>query len=190
MTYIKTILPEEADGLLAEIYDEIIEKRGKIGSLLTAQSLHPETIRDHLNLYMRFMFSKSPLKRYQREMMAVVVSVTNNCDYCIEHHVQALKHFWKDSRKITLLKKDYAQLNLNKPDLLLCELAKTLTLKPFSERIKPLLDAMKQAGLNDRAILDAVLIVSYFNFVNRMVLGLGVEKEADTGGYIYDNLGN
>ncbi|MBK5192462.1 MAG: peroxidase, partial [Flavobacteriaceae bacterium] len=31
------------------------------------------------------------------------------------------------------------------------------------------------------AILDATLVVSYFNFVNRMVLTLGVEIETDEG---------
>jgi hypothetical protein len=29
-------------------------------------------------------------------------------------------------------------------------------------------------------------VVSYFNFVNRMVLALGVELEKDAGGYRYE----
>lgn len=186
MTYIQTILPGKAEGPLAEIYEEIRNKRGKVADLYIAQSLHPDTIRDHLNLYMHLMFSRSPLKRYQREMMAVVVSVANNCEYCIEHHALALDHFWKDSRKIALLKKDYTQLNLDGPDPLLCRLAVMLTSEPYSDKVKHLIEALKQSGLDDRAVLDAVLIVSYFNFVNRMVMGLGVEKEMDAGGFLYE----
>jgi len=34
--------------------------------------------------------------------------------------------------------------------------------------------------------LDATLVISYFNFVNRMVLGLGVAPDEDEiGGYNY-----
>jgi alkylhydroperoxidase family enzyme len=36
---------------------------------------------------------------------------------------------------------------------------------------------MREAGLSDEAIHDAVAITSYFNFVNRIALGLGVELE-------------
>jgi alkylhydroperoxidase family enzyme len=47
---------------------------------------------------------------------------------------------------------------------------------------------MKDSGLDDRSILDAALVIAYFNFVNRLVLGLGVETEQEgTGGYIYDH---
>jgi alkylhydroperoxidase family enzyme len=36
---------------------------------------------------------------------------------------------------------------------------------------------MKKHGLDDTAILQVNLIVDYFNFVNRLALGLGVELE-------------
>lgn len=45
---------------------------------------------------------------------------------------------------------------------------------------------LRAQGPSDRAILDATRVVSYFNFVNRMVLGLGVELETDPGGYQYE----
>ena len=48
-------------------------------------------------------------------------------------------------------------------------------------------DNLRSAGLDDRMILDATLIISYFNFVNRMILGLGVNvDEKETEGYNYD----
>lgn len=39
-------------------------------------------------------------------------------------------------------------------------------------------DALRSAGLDDRAIVDANQVVSYFNYVNRIADGLGVELEA------------
>lgn len=38
--------------------------------------------------------------------------------------------------------------------------------------------ALREAGLADEAIHDAAAITAYFNFVNRMASGLGVELEA------------
>jgi uncharacterized peroxidase-related enzyme len=37
--------------------------------------------------------------------------------------------------------------------------------------------ALRAVGWNDRAILDINLITAYFNFVNRLAAGLGVELE-------------
>lgn len=39
------------------------------------------------------------------------------------------------------------------------------------------IQALRDAGLDDRAIHDACAIVSYFAFVNRIADGLGVELE-------------
>lgn len=36
---------------------------------------------------------------------------------------------------------------------------------------------LRDAGLSDGAILDACQVVAYYNFVNRMAQGLGVELE-------------
>jgi uncharacterized protein YciW len=41
------------------------------------------------------------------------------------------------------------------------------------------LGELRAVGLSDRDILDLTLITAYFNFVNRMVLGLGVSFSAE-----------
>lgn len=38
-------------------------------------------------------------------------------------------------------------------------------------------EALRAAGFNDRAILDICQVVSYYNYVNRLADGLGVELE-------------
>jgi alkylhydroperoxidase family enzyme len=47
-------------------------------------------------------------------------------------------------------------------------------------------EELRRAGLTDQEILNTALAASYFNFVNRMVLGLGVElTEEELRGYKY-----
>ena len=39
------------------------------------------------------------------------------------------------------------------------------------------METLRLQGLDDEAILHATQIVAYFNFVNRLALGLGVQLE-------------
>ncbi len=187
MAFIKVIEHAEAEGELKEIYDHLLETRGKLAEVHKIQSLNPKSIMNHMELYMTIMFGKSPLKRYQREMIAVVVSAANDCEYCQIHHSAALNHFWKDQEKVDQLWSDYKTVELSEIDRLLCGYAFELTDKPGSVRENDYLDPLKSLGLSERAVLDASLVIAYFNFVNRLVLGLGVALEEDRGeGYKYD----
>lgn len=119
-------------------------------------------------------------------MMAVVVSSANKCEYCQLHHKQALLHYWEDEKRVSTLATDYTAISLEDADQVLCELAHHLTKDPSGEQVEQTINKMKQLGHEDRAILDAHLVIAYFNFVNRLVLGLGVTLESDQGkGYKY-----
>jgi uncharacterized peroxidase-related enzyme len=186
MANIKVIPYEEATGKLKDIYEELLEKRGKLAAVHTIQSLNPESIMAHMDLYMAIMFSQSPLSRAQREMIAVVVSVANGCLYCQQHHGAALNNYWKNAERVERLKENYHDPELSAGDTLLCNYAIELTRHPGGFEKEDKVIQLRQAGLDDRAILDATLVVSYFNFVNRMVLALGVELEEMAGeGYKY-----
>ena len=110
MSFIEVIQHEEAKGELKEIYDNLVKTRGNLAEVHKIQSLNPESIVAHMSLYMNVMFGKSPLKRVQREIMAVVVSRNNNCDYCQEHHAEAVNHYWKDDERVAQLRQDFRSL--------------------------------------------------------------------------------
>jgi len=186
MPRIKIIEYEEAEGKLKEIYDEVIKKRGKLAEIHKIHSLNPQSMLDHIDLYLTIMFNKSPLSRAQREMIAVVVSEANKCGYCQIHHGEALRYLWRNEEKVQLLRKDYTEVELSPKDKLLCDLGYTLTLFPASKEVEAIINKLKELGTTDKELLDANLVISYFNFVNRIVLGLGLEVENDAGGYKYD----
>ncbi|SNS94068.1 uncharacterized peroxidase-related enzyme [Ekhidna lutea] len=186
MPFIDTIQPEQAEGQLKEIYDGLIKSRGKIAEVHKIQSLNPESITNHMDLYMTIMFGKSPLRRVQREMMAVIVSISNKCEYCQIHHLEAVKNFWKDDEKLKAFQADFENAPLNDREKALCRFAKALTETPEKSNDAGLVNPLKNAGFNDREILDATLVIAYFNFVNRIVLGLGVSLEENPGGYKYE----
>ncbi len=81
MAWIRVIDEAEAEGDLAEQYSRLIEPWGGVDHILTIHSLHPTSLAAHVNLYKTLMYSKGPLKRVQREMIAVVASAANHCHY-------------------------------------------------------------------------------------------------------------
>ena len=156
MSFIKVIQHDEAEGDLKQIYDNLVQSRGALAEVHKIQSLNPQTIVNHMDLYISIMFGRSPIKRAQREMIAVTVSVANNCDYCHHHHGAALNHFWKDEERLEAFKKDFRSAGLDQKEILLCEYAQMLTLEPGnSKAIEAKIDQMKVLGVSDREILDA-----------------------------------
>jgi uncharacterized peroxidase-related enzyme len=102
------------------------------------------------------------------------------------HHGVALNNYWKDESRVEQLKTNYQKASLNETDALLCQYAIDLTLIPDDFENNDKTTALKKAGLDDRSILDATLVIAYFNFVNRIVSSMGVTLEDSAGeGYKY-----
>jgi uncharacterized peroxidase-related enzyme len=186
MSWIDEIEVSEADGRLAEIYKELVEKRGKISNVLKVHSLNPEAMSAHLGLYMTLMFGTSRLSRAEREAIAVVVSAENECAYCINHHLVALRHFIDDEETLGMLASADGLETLEPRLSNIVRHAQKLTSAPEAMTESDL-GELRAVGLKDRDILDLTLITAYFNFVNRIVLGLGVEyTDEEAAGYLND----
>ncbi len=173
MAWIEEIEIDEAGGKLAAIYAELIEKRGKISNILKVHSLNPDALSNHLDLYMTIMFGKSGLSRAEREAIAVVVSANNDCAYCVHHHAEALRQYIKDEEILSMLMTADGLETLEPRLSNIVRHAEKLTTAPGAMTESDL-DELRVVGLDDRDILDLSLITAYFNFVNRLALGLGV----------------
>lgn len=76
---------------------------------------------------------------------------------------------------------NYREVDIPGNDKALCKYAEEVTLRPQNiEEVDPT-TPLREMGFSDAAILDTTLVVAYSNFVNRMVLSLGVEIEQDGG---------
>lgn len=185
LAWIKEIDNSEAKGDLKKIYDQILEERGKIANILKVHSLNAQALKNHLSLYLDAMFQATSLDREQCELIAVIVSNENDCEYCIAHHSKALNYYWKEKERIEALREEYKAVNLSQEELRMVEYAIKLTDDPKSIE-KSDIKGLRQVGLTDRQIHDLTLVVSYFNFVNRIALGLGVEATPkEVKGYEY-----
>jgi uncharacterized peroxidase-related enzyme len=178
MSWIEEIEVENADEKLKPIYDDLMKSRGKISNILKVHSLNPSALKTHLDLYMTIMFGKSGLSRKERECIAVVVSRADNCEYCVNHHAESLSRYIKDENQLKQIMVDFSKADLPLRLMAICEYAYKLTAQPGKQEQKDI-NHLRTFKLLDKDILDITLIVAYFNFVNRIALGLGVAFNAE-----------
>ena len=72
---------------------------------------------------------------------------------------------------------DYRRAELSQADRRLCDFAAKLTRTP-SQMTEADVDLLRQEGFSDEAITVAVQVIGYFNYINRVAEGLGVDAES------------
>jgi uncharacterized peroxidase-related enzyme len=177
--WIRTVDEQKASGEVAAAYAQATSPAtGQVANILKVHSLNPRSLLAHRTLYRTLMFGPSPLQRYQREMIAVVVSALNGCHYWLVHHGEALRRLLQDQTLYAQIREDYTQAELSPADRTMLDYATKLTLRPAAVT-RGDVQALGEAGFDDRAILDIAQITAYFAFVNRTADGLGVALEDD-----------
>lgn len=93
------------------------------------------------------------------------------------HHGAALRKLKVKEETIQALAHNWKSACLSPADAALCAWAEKLTRRPNAMSQEDV-ERLRRVGLSDRAILDACLVITYFNFVTRLAQGLGVELES------------
>jgi uncharacterized peroxidase-related enzyme len=182
MSWIKVISFEEATGKLKRLYTKVTGPKNNVDNIMMVHGLRPHTMTGHMSLYKNVLHnSNNTLPKWFLETIGVYVSMLNNCDYCINHHFEGLKRLLADDEKSNQIKEDlekgYSPFSEEKYNEALTY-SKKLTLTA-SEVEKKDVEVLRNAGLTDGEILEVNQVVSYFNYANRTVLGLGVSTDGD-----------
>ena len=94
----------------------------------------------------------------------------------MESHEKDLRSVVESDEQRQAVQEDYRSAGMTSRELALLDFAVRLTESP-SELRKADLDALRGRGLTDEQLVDAVHCISYFNFINRVLDGLGVDPE-------------
>ena len=76
------------------------------------------------------------------------------------------------------MKHDWKMADLSQKDKTLCSWAEKLTLIPWKMDESDV-RRLEATGFSQNAISDAAQVIGYFNYINRIADGLGVELEPD-----------
>ena len=178
MAYIKTIGIDVAEGIVKQEYEKGIRRSGRVYNIIKIMSRSPESLKDAMKMYLTIMYGPSDLSRAQREMLATVVSQTNNCFYWIESHGEDFRAEVKDDTLADQLKQNWKTAELDDSDRSLCQWAEKLTKSP-DKMTQADVDLLKEKRFSQSAISDAAQVISYFNYINRIADGLGVDLEPE-----------
>ena len=141
----------------------------------------------HVTLYRACLHDdQNTIPMWFQEVISSYVSTLNNCPYSYANHWANARHLMADDAKATKVE---AALRAHSPhdvfegaELALLNYAEKLTLSP-GNITKEDVDSLKSAGVEDGEILEANQIIGYFNYVNRLLNGLGVTTAGDVVGY-------
>lgn len=176
--WITPVEPGGATMPLATIYEAIRTRssRGEVGALWRAMGLDASGLDAAFHHYRSLMEDPAPLTGAQAELIALVVSATNGCAYCVAHHGPRLARALDDEALSRAVARDYREANLPARDRALLDYAVALTCEP-AERKQEDIERVREYGFDDAAILKATQIAAYYGFVNRLANALGVEVE-------------
>jgi uncharacterized peroxidase-related enzyme len=155
----------EATGALKAEYEAAIGRAGKVFNIVKAMSLNPETLHASMDLYRAVMLGPSELSRAERELLA---------------HADDLRAEGAPDELAEHAQHDYRAAQLEKPVRALCDFAVNVTVEPSKVGIEHF-DALRSAGWSDAAIHDALQVVAYFNYINRIADVVGIDDEPEWG---------
>jgi uncharacterized peroxidase-related enzyme len=172
MAFVKQVTEAEAGPELKQVYLEVRDKFGFLPNYAQALGRTPQLLAEHMSLGARIL-SDGALPAVVKEQMGVVVSGLNTSSYCIAVHLEFLRRMGIEKPLGRKLAINYPAAPVSENVQALFRFADKLTRRP-GDIEKADADALRAAGWDDAAIVEAVLTVAYFNFINRVSLGLGL----------------
>ncbi len=188
--WISMISDADADENLLDALKLARTPHGTVDNVMRVHSHRPNTMRGHVALYRAALHDNTnTLPTWLQETISSYVSILNNCDYSLANHWANAKHLIADDSKADAIEKalhaDSPETVFEGAELALMRYTRKLTAHPGQMQQSDVTD-LKNAGLDDGQILEANQIIGYFNYVNRLLNGLGVTTDGDTVGY-YSN---
>jgi uncharacterized peroxidase-related enzyme len=175
MAYVNEVEETQADARLREIYRGIEQGFGFVPNYFKALGPLPEVIEAQLRLTAAVM-EDGALTKIQKEQIGLVVSGITSSSYCIFIHMQLLRRFGVEKSLARKLTTDYENAAADAKLKVLFRFADKLTRKPYDIEGADI-EAVRKGGWDDAALRETVLTVAFFNYINRVSLGLGLVND-------------
>lgn len=177
MARINMISPEKGSQEVKALYEKLQKKTGKIPNVFLYMGNSAALLKGFLDL--SEAANESSLSPLLREQIALAVSESNHCHYCLSAHTAIAKG-------LGLSSEDIIQARLG-----LTEEAKSLAILKFAKAIVEKkgqvahhdVATLKAAGVSDTELVDVLLVVmvtiftNYFNHITDPVIDFPVAPE-------------
>jgi RNA polymerase sigma-70 factor (ECF subfamily) len=149
---------------------------GFVPKVFRAQMLRPDLVEAEANLIQAILLSTSSLNRRQKEFIILAVSAANQSTYFVSLHTQILQILGVKPEECDQIAIDYRRAPLTETDHALLNFARKLATDGQAFSVNDI-DLLRQQGISDAQILEAVLLVGLTNLLNTIQTGLGTEPD-------------
>lgn len=146
---------------------------GDDASALSIMKMRPEFQIPIIEAHEVLMRGDSPLSEGERELIATYVSGLNECSYCYGVHSQATVNYGFEETALRAMLDDLDTAAIDDRLKPLLAYAGKLTVRPACVTDADA-QAVYDAGWNEAALHEAILVTCLFNFMNRLLEGHGV----------------
>jgi alkylhydroperoxidase domain protein len=140
-------------------------------------ALDPAVLGERTATDMGIFYTHEGLPRAERELSATVTSRVNGCIYCASVHSRQAANISKRVDDVQRLLDEGITAELDERWRALTDLAAALTVTPPAAT-QAHVRRLRELGLEDLEILDAMQAAAFFSWANRLMLTLGEPAKA------------
>jgi uncharacterized peroxidase-related enzyme len=140
----------------------------------------PLMLRHRSAAYNAIMYAPGGAPRAERELAAMVVSVTNGCVYCTSVHAQRFAQLARRHDTVEQVFRNPATAGVDERERAIARFAQAVTLRPHTlaaADVAPL----RQLGMSAEQILDVLHAAAIFGWANRLMHNLGEPEHPPAG---------
>ncbi|HEU5144374.1 MAG TPA: peroxidase-related enzyme [Dermatophilaceae bacterium] len=178
ISYLPVPADEDVPEGVTRLWAKAKEAFGFVPNVFKAQALNGDQFLAWWNYFNLLVNKEGHLTNADRELLAVVVSGLNRCNYCAVSHGAALRTYSEDARTADLVAVNWRQADLPEREAAMAAYAEKLTLQP-AEVVEADLKPLYEVGLDDNQVLELVQVVGMFNMTNRISSALGFAPNAE-----------
>jgi len=161
----------DASPLQLEVLDES-HAQSRTSPYYLTLAHQPLMLRHRSAAYNAIMYAPGGLPRAERELGAMVVSVTNGCVYCTSVHAQRFEQLAKRSDTVEQVFDDPKKAGTNERERAIARFAIAVTERPQALGAADIA-ALRAVGMGDEEIIDLLHAVAIFGWANRLMQNLG-----------------
>ncbi len=143
------------------------EKSGFVPNVFLALAHRPAEFRGFFAYHDALMLKESGLSKAEKEMIVVVTSAANQCQYCVVAHGAILRIYAKNPLIADQVAINYPQADLTFRQKAMLDFALKTAVRPW-EIDEPDFATLREHGFNDEDIWDIGAIAAFFALSNRM----------------------
>ncbi|MEN8246775.1 MAG: peroxidase-related enzyme [Thermodesulfobacteriota bacterium] len=172
MAFIELPSLDQVDPEVKERFDKIKAATGKLSDVWRILGVRLDIMDMTNHMIKTLLLADTELDAVIKEYIAIIVSIENGCSLCVGEHERISKMMGIPEEKINQLKEGVETADMDdavKTLLRFCKKSAKEAYKVTQEDF----NLLREKGYSDSQLLEAVTIVSFYNFMTTMTNALG-----------------